>query len=176
MHLNHSFSGYSFVGCLGKICMHNQPFTKFSEVCTFHWQLQVITLLVPGRIVHQRNVHWTFRPKRNFHWMFSPLWHFILVTIWHPFITSRDFSISVTSCPRETFYFWCDILSMRTCVCCDGSWEPVSRYRADECIFGGEKTSGGPDFGMRELMSKGREMGSSVYKQTETEVDGSCHS
>jgi hypothetical protein len=29
---------------------------------------------------------------------------------------------------------------------------------------------------MRELMSKGREMGSSVYKQMETEVDGSCHS
>jgi hypothetical protein len=25
-------------------------------------------------------------------------------------------------------------------------------------------------------MSKGREMGSSVYKQSETKVDGSCHS
>ncbi len=55
---------------------------------------------------------------------------------------------------------------------CAGSWEPVSRYCANECIF----NLGGSGFGMRGLMSKSREMGSSVYKQTETEVDGSCHS
>jgi hypothetical protein len=35
---------------------------------------------------------------------------------------------------------------------------------------------GGLGFRNEELMSKGREMGSSVYKQTEIEVDGSCHS
>ncbi len=35
---------------------------------------------------------------------------------------------------------------------------------------------GGSGFWNEGLMSKGREMGSSVYKQSETEVDGSCHS
>jgi hypothetical protein len=35
---------------------------------------------------------------------------------------------------------------------------------------------GGSGFWNEGLMSKGREMGSSVYKQTETKVDGSCHS
>jgi hypothetical protein len=35
---------------------------------------------------------------------------------------------------------------------------------------------GGSGFWDEGLMSKGREMGSSVHKQSETEVDGSCHS
>ncbi len=35
---------------------------------------------------------------------------------------------------------------------------------------------GGSGFRNEGLMSKGREMGSSVCKQSETEVDGSCHS
>ncbi len=35
---------------------------------------------------------------------------------------------------------------------------------------------GGSGFWNEGLMSKGREMWSSVYKQSETEVDGSCHS
>jgi hypothetical protein len=35
---------------------------------------------------------------------------------------------------------------------------------------------GGSGFWNEGLISKGREMGSSVYKQSETEVDGSCHS
>jgi hypothetical protein len=35
---------------------------------------------------------------------------------------------------------------------------------------------GGLGFWNEGLMSKGREMGSSVYKQAETKVDGSCHS
>jgi hypothetical protein len=35
---------------------------------------------------------------------------------------------------------------------------------------------GGSRFWNEGLMSKGREMGSSVYKQSETKVDGSCHS
>jgi hypothetical protein len=35
---------------------------------------------------------------------------------------------------------------------------------------------GGSGFWNEGLMSKGREMGSSVYKHSETEADGSCHS
>jgi hypothetical protein len=38
------------------------------------------------------------------------------------------------------------------------------------------KNLGGSGFWNEGLMSKDREMGSSVYKQSETEVDGSCHS
>jgi hypothetical protein len=34
---------------------------------------------------------------------------------------------------------------------------------------------GGSGFWNKGLMSKGRERGSSVYKQSESEVDGSCH-
>jgi hypothetical protein len=34
----------------------------------------------------------------------------------------------------------------------------------------------GSGFWSRGYMSKGREMGRSVYEQTETKVDGSCHS
>ncbi len=58
---------------------------------------------------------------------------------------------------------------------CAGSCEPCSRYRPNECIFGGGKPRGS-GFWNEGLMSKDREMGSSVYKQSETEVDGSCHS
>ncbi len=35
---------------------------------------------------------------------------------------------------------------------------------------------GGSGFWNEGLMSRGREMGSSVYKRSETKVDGSCHS
>ncbi len=38
------------------------------------------------------------------------------------------------------------------------------------------RNPGGSGFWSRGYMSKGREMGRSVYKQTETKVDGSCHS
>jgi hypothetical protein len=38
------------------------------------------------------------------------------------------------------------------------------------------RNPGGWDFGVGGYMSKGREMGRSVYEQTETKVDGSCHS
>jgi hypothetical protein len=38
------------------------------------------------------------------------------------------------------------------------------------------RSLGGSGFWNEGLMSKGREMGSSVYKQSETKVDGSCHS
>ncbi len=38
------------------------------------------------------------------------------------------------------------------------------------------RNPGGSGFWNGGYMSKEREMGSSVYKQSETEVDGSCHS
>ncbi len=38
------------------------------------------------------------------------------------------------------------------------------------------RNPGGSGFWSRGYMSKGREMGRSVYKQMETKVDGSCHS
>ncbi len=37
------------------------------------------------------------------------------------------------------------------------------------------RNPGGPGFWSWGYMSKGREMGNSVYKQSETGVDGSCH-
>ncbi len=59
---------------------------------------------------------------------------------------------------------------------CAGSCESGSRCHPNECIFGGEKPQGGSGFWNWGYKSKEREMGSSVYKQSETEVDGSCHS
>ncbi len=38
------------------------------------------------------------------------------------------------------------------------------------------RNPGGPGFWNEGYMGKGREMKSSVYKQSETKVDGSCHS
>jgi hypothetical protein len=49
---------------------------------------------------------------------------------------------------------------------CTGSCEPGSRCHPNECIFGREKPRGVGNL----------ELGSSVYKQSETKVDGSCHS
>ncbi len=57
---------------------------------------------------------------------------------------------------------------------CSGSCEPGSRCHPNECIFGGEKPRG---VGILESgIYEQREMGRAVYKQTETKVDGSCHS
>ncbi len=52
---------------------------------------------------------------------------------------------------------------------------PGSRYRPNE-IYLEVRNLGGSGFWNEGLMSKDREMGSSVYKQSETKVDGSCHS
>jgi hypothetical protein len=48
-------------------------------------------------------------------------------------------------------------------------------YYYYECIFGSGKLRGS-GFWNRGYMSKGREMGRSVYEQPGNEVDGSCHS
>ncbi len=58
---------------------------------------------------------------------------------------------------------------------CSGSCEPGSRCHPSECIFGGEKPQG---VGILEagVYEQGKEMGRAVYKQSETKVDGSCHS
>jgi hypothetical protein len=58
---------------------------------------------------------------------------------------------------------------------CTGACEPGSRCRPNECIFGKEKPRGVGNLGLG-VYEQGGELGSSVYKQSETRVDGSCHS
>ncbi len=58
---------------------------------------------------------------------------------------------------------------------CAGSCDPGSRCRPNECIFG-SRNSRGSGFWNEGYISKGREMGRSVYEQPGNEVDGSYHS
>ncbi len=91
MHSNHSFSGYSFVRCLGKICMHNQPFTNFPEVWTSHWQVQVITLL-------------TFKLLSVFHtWLRSNSFRAYWLISWENLALASSFFIGCTRAdPKKT--------------------------------------------------------------------------
>jgi hypothetical protein len=70
-------------------------------------------------------------------------------------------------CPTEPYHFQVDIVL-----------DFVSQVRDTVLmsVYLEVRNLGGSGFWNEGLMSKGREMGSSVYKQSETEVDGSCHS